>query len=83
MRYSPDLAQDALISRLMDTYSGGPVPREVCVEREWSSDGEFQLSARPYSRVRCVKVYNSVEWLKAGSPKDLAPFEAGIRMERW
>lgn len=82
-RYSQDIEEDRLISDLMRSYGLGARPRGLCIERDWSEDGEGIISARPYTRVRSVKVYNAAEWMKADMPKNLAPFECGTRMEAW
>lgn len=82
-RYSLDQEEDQLISELMRSYGNGPRPRGLCIERDWDEAKEIIRSARPYSRVRCVKVYSGPDWVKAGMPKDCTPFECGIRMETW
>lgn len=82
-RYSQDVEEDRLISDLMRSYRHGPMPRSLCIERDWDEKQDVIRSARPYSRVRSVKVYDAQAWVAAGMPRNYEPFAAGIRMEAW
>jgi hypothetical protein len=46
--------------------------RGLCMEREWSADGETELERRAYVRVRFVKTFDAMaylnrrEWIETG-----------------
>lgn len=80
-RYSANPAENTLVIKVMEFYRWNP-PRHLCMERDWD-ENDVQRGARPYSRVRCVDIYDGAAWVDAGMPKNYTPFKCGIRMEAW
>jgi hypothetical protein len=55
-----------------------PIQRGICVERDWSPDGETELERRVYVRVRFVKTYDAMHAIVWGKW-----VETGIKAEVW
>lgn len=60
------------------------VERGLCMEREWSADGETEISRVPYTRIRFTPVYDAVAIFALPKiPADLTPYYVGTTVEVW
>jgi len=67
---------DALVREARSLYPSRQYERGLCVEREWSADGERELARYPYTRVRFVPVFDALAWVEGRGR-----VEIGIRAE--
>jgi len=59
-------------------HSQTTLDRALCVEREWSADGETEVGRAYYTRVRFVPVYDAAAILALPRwPADLTPYQTG------
>ena len=66
------------IEAIKAMYAAPHYARGLCMEREWSADGETELALYPYTRVRIVPVYDAMHWIETHEH-----VQTGLTVEVW